>query len=134
MLDPLRDDLQRRKDRSTRTLKMVGTCKGSFTKEIKKFSSNAEYFLTKTADVTDDQTSLPVSLINCALAFLDSRDRLIAKVVDLERNLDDLKIQISTFNTDLTDLGATAKRKTYSFECSECEKKIIKEDWITGST
>ena len=53
----------------------------------------------------------------CALAFLDSRDRLIAKVVDMERNLDDLKIQISTFNTDLTDLGATAKS-------SECEKNI----------
>merc|ERR1711888_96941 len=34
MLDPPRDDLQRRKDRSTRTLKMVGTCKGSFSKEI----------------------------------------------------------------------------------------------------
>ena len=95
MLDPLRDDLQRRKDRSTRTLKMVGTCKGSFTKEIKKFSSTAEYFLTKTVDVTDDQTSLPVSLINCALAFLDSRDRLIAKFADLERNLDDWKIQIT---------------------------------------
>ena len=95
MLDPPRDDLQRRKDRATRTLKMVGTCKGVFTKEIKKFSSTAEYFLTKTADVTDDQTNLPVSLINCAQAFLDSLDRLIAKYIDMERNLDDWKKQIT---------------------------------------
>merc|ERR1712082_282233 len=91
-----RGDLQNRKDRATRTLRMVGTCKGVFTKEIKKLGTSAEYFLTKTADLTDDQINLPdLSLINCAQAFLDSLDRLNAKFIDMERNLDDWKKQIT---------------------------------------
>merc|ERR1712208_114081 len=85
-----RGDLQTRKDRATRTLRHVGTCKGVFTKEIKKLSSTAEYFLTKTADLTVDQINSPdLSLINCAQGFLDSLDRLIAKFIDMVTNLDD---------------------------------------------
>ena len=47
---------------------------------------------TKTADHSVDQTDLPEStVINCAQAFLDSLDRVIAKNIELEKTLDDWK-------------------------------------------
>ena len=109
-----RDDLQRRKERASRTLRMVGTCKGNFTKEIKKLVSTAEYFLAKTADHTDDQTNLPeLTVINCAQAFLDSLDRLIAKYIVMERNLDDWKNQITEIweDTDEELVNVIAKQE-----------------------
>ena len=99
-----RGDLQTRKDTAARTLRQVGTCKGVFTKEIKKLASTAEYFLTKTTDLTVDQINSPdVSLINCAQSFLDSLDRLIAKFIDMVTNLDDWKKQITDVWEDTDD-------------------------------
>ena len=113
MLDP-RDDTLRRKELAKRTLRMISTCKGNFTKEIKVLTRNAEYFLTKTADHTDDQTDLPKStVINCAQAFLDSLDRLIAKYIELERNLDDWKNHITDVweDTDEELINVIAKQE-----------------------
>ena len=109
-----RDDILRRKEKAKRTLRMVSTCKGNFTKEIKVLTRNAEYFLTKTADHTDDQTDLPKStVINCAQAFLDSLDRVIAKYIELEKTLDDWKNFITDVweDTDEELINAIAKQE-----------------------
>ena len=99
-----RGDLQTRKDTASRTLRQVGTCKGMFTKEIKKLKSTADYFLVKTTDLTADQINSPdVSLINCAQSFLDSLDRLIAKFIDMATQLDDWKKQITDIWEDTDD-------------------------------
>ena len=97
MLDP-REDILRRKEQTKRTQKMIITCKGNFTKEIKVLTRTAEYFLVKDADHSVDEIDLPEStVINCAQAFLDSLDRVIARYIELEKNLDDWK----NFMTDV---------------------------------
>ena len=98
MLDP-REDVLRRKEQTKRTQRMIGTCKGKFTKEIKTFIQNAEYFLSKDTGHSVDDIDLPESglMINCANAFLGSLDRVIDRYVELEKTLDDWK----TFMTDV---------------------------------
>ena len=59
MLDPRGDDILRKKEQTKRTQRMIGTCKGSFTIEIKKFIQTAEYFLSKDTDHSDDEIDLP---------------------------------------------------------------------------
>ena len=78
---------------------MISTCKGNFTKEIKHLTRTAEYFLIKDAEHSVDNIDLPESgsVINCAHAFLGSLDRVIARYVELEKNLDDWK----NFMTDV---------------------------------
>ena len=92
MLDP-REDVLRRKEQTKRTQRMIGTCKGKFTKEIKTFIQNAEYFLSKDTGHSVDDIDLPESglMINCANAFLGSLDRVIDRYIELEKTLDDWK-------------------------------------------
>ena len=99
MLDPQGDDVLRKKEQTKRTQRMIGTCKGKFTKEIKTFIQNAEYFLSKDTGHSVDGIDLPESglMINCANAFLGSLDRVIDRYVELEKTLDDWK----TFMTDV---------------------------------
>ena len=97
MLDP-GEDILRKKEQARRTQRMISTCKGNFTKEIKVLTRTAEYFLVKDAEHSVDETDLPEStVINCAQAFLGSLDRVIARYIELEKNLDDWK----NFMTDV---------------------------------
>ena len=93
MLDPQGDDVLRKKEQTKRTQRMIGTCKGRFTIEIKNFIQNAEYFLSKDTGHSDDGIDLPGSglMIDCANAFLGSLNRVIDRYVVLEKTLDDWK-------------------------------------------
>ena len=51
-VDPGEAKFLRNKERTRRTQRMIATCKGSFTNEIKKFISTAEYFMSKEADLS----------------------------------------------------------------------------------
>ena len=86
MLDP-REDVLRRKEQTKRTQRMIGTCKGKFTKEIKTFIQNAEYFLSKDTGHSVDGIDLPGSglMIDCANAFLGSLNRVIDRYIVLEK-------------------------------------------------
>ena len=92
MLDP-REDILRKKEQTKRTQRMIGTCKGQFTIEIKNFIKKAEYFLSKDTGHSVDDIDLPGSglMIDCANAFLGSLDRVIDRYIMLEKTLDDWK-------------------------------------------
>ena len=68
----------------------IGTCKGNFTKEIKKFIDLVEYFQNKYPQ--DDDTDLIGSkLIDYAAGILSSFNRVIDRYVALENTLDEWK-------------------------------------------
>ena len=85
-------DFLRTKERTQRTQRMIGTCKGRFTNEIKKFISTADYFVNKETDLTVEQLeALGPTHLDCAEALLSSLNRVIDRYVDLEKTLDDWK-------------------------------------------
>ena len=90
MMDLGEAEFLRKKERTKRTHRMIGTCKGSFTNEIKKFISTAEYFTSKEADLSVDEIeALGPTHLDCAEALLCSLNRVIDRYVSLERTLDD---------------------------------------------
>ena len=84
----------RKKEETKRTQRRIGTCKGSFTTETKKFIDLVEYFQNKYPQ--DDDTDLIGSkLIDYAAGILSSFNRVIDRYVALENTLDEWKILLT---------------------------------------
>merc|ERR1712179_385471 len=88
-MDPGEAEFLRKKERTKRTQRMIATCKGSFTNEIKKFISTAEYFMSKEADLSVEEIeSLGPTHRDCAEALLSSLHRVIDRYVSLKKTLE----------------------------------------------
>ena len=80
----------RKKEETKRTQRRIGTFKGNFTNEAKKFISLVEHFEDKYPP--DDNTDLTGSkMIDYATGILSSFNRVIDRYVALEKTLDDWK-------------------------------------------
>ena len=90
---PLMDsqgDILRKKEETKRTQRRIGTFKGNFTTETKKFIGLVEHFESKYPQ--DDNTDLIGSkLIDYAAGILSSFNRVIDRYVALENTLDEWK-------------------------------------------
>ena len=83
-------EILRKKDETKWTQRRIGTFKGNFTNEAKKFISLVEHFENKYP--LDDNTDLIGSkMIDYAAVILSSFNRVIDRYVALEKTLDDWK-------------------------------------------